>query len=48
MLLAGVFSAIEAAMPFFEGAMPRGTFAVLSGMSVGAAFVARLVAQKDI
>jgi len=48
MLLAGVLSAIEVALPFFQDAFPRGLFATLSGISVGAAFVARLVAQKDV
>lgn len=48
MLLAGMLSAVEVIMPFFENSMPRGLFAALSGASVGAAFVARLVAQKDV
>lgn len=48
MLLAGLLSAVEVVLPFFSDAMPRGVFAALSGMSVGGAFVARLVAQKDM
>lgn len=48
MLLAGVLSGIEVALPFFEPLFPRGVFAALSGISVGAAFLARLVAQKDV
>lgn len=48
MLLAGLLSAVEVALPFFSDAMPRGVFAALSGLSVGGAFVARLVAQKDM
>ncbi len=48
MILAGALSAIEVALPFFEDSFPRGVFAALSGLSVGAAFVARLVAQKDV
>lgn len=48
MLLAGLLSAVEVALPFFEDRFPRGLFAALSGVSVGAAFVARLVAQKDV
>ena len=48
MLTAGALSAIEVALPFFADSMPRGIFASLSGVSVGAAFVARLVAQKDV
>ena len=48
MLLAGLLSAVEVVLPFFSDAMPRGVFAALSGLSVGGAFVARLVAQKDL
>lgn len=48
MLLAGLLSAVEVALPLFSDAMPRGVFAALSGLSVGGAFVARLVAQKDM
>jgi hypothetical protein len=45
--MAGLLSGVETALPFFSEAMPHGVFAMLSGVSVGAAFVARLVAQKD-
>lgn len=48
MIIAGVLSAVEVILPFFEDRFPRGLFAALSGISVGAAFVARLVAQKDV
>ena len=48
MLLAGFLSAVEVTLPFFEDNFPRGLFAAMSGVSVGAAFVARLVAQKDV
>lgn len=48
MLAAGVFTAIEAALPFFRNDIPRSLFAVLSGVSVGAAFVSRLVAQRNV
>lgn len=48
MLIAGLLSAIEVIFPFFADQMPRGLFAALSGMFVGAAFIARLVAQKDV
>lgn len=48
MLLAGILSGVEVALPFFADHFPRGVFAMLSGVSVGAAFVARLVAQKDV
>ncbi len=48
MLLAGLLSGVEVVLPFFADAFPRGAFAALSGLSVGAAFVARLVAQRDV
>lgn len=48
MLLAGALSAVEVVLPFFDGEIPRGLFAALSGVATGAAFVARLVAQKDL
>lgn len=48
MVLAGVLSAVEVILPLFADAIPRGTFAALSGITVAAAFVARLVAQQDI
>ena len=48
MLLAGALSAVEVALPFFADQFPRGTFAALSRLAVGAAFVARLVAQRDV
>lgn len=48
MVLAGVLSAVEVVLPLFADSIPRGTFAALSGITVAAAFVARLVAQQDI
>lgn len=48
MLLAAVLSGVEVVLPFFSESIPRGTFAVLSGLTVAGAFVARLVAQKGI
>lgn len=48
MILAGLLSGIEVALPFFQDVIPRGTFAALSIFAVGGAFVARLVAQKDV
>ena len=48
MVLAGLLSAAEVVVPFFADDMGRGVFAALSGLTVGAAFVARLLAQKDI
>ncbi len=48
MILAAVLSGIEVALPYFEEAIPQGLFAGLSALAVSAAFVARLVAQKDV
>lgn len=47
-LLAGLLSGLEVALPFFSDVIPRGLFAALSIVVVGGAFVARLVAQKDL
>ena len=50
MLLAALLSGAEVALPFLEGiiTIPTGAFAALSGATVAAAFVARLVAQKGL
>lgn len=48
LILAGVLSGIEVVLPFFSDSIPRGPFAVLSFLAVGGAFVARLVAQKEM
>lgn len=48
MAFAGLLSGVEVALPFFNDLMPRGVFALLSAVTVCAAFIARLVAQKDI
>ena len=48
MALAGVLSGAEVALPFFASSFQPGLFAALSGVSVGAAFVSRLVAQRDL
>ena len=45
LLLGGLLSGIEVMLPFYDGAMPRGWFAALSGLTVAGAFVARIVAQ---
>jgi hypothetical protein len=47
-ILAGVLSASEVILPLFFDYFDRGTFAVLSFVAVSGAFIARLVAQKDI
>lgn len=50
MILAGLLTAAEVALPLLDGFidLPRGLFAALSGLATGGAFVARLIAQKDI
>lgn len=48
MLLAGLLSGCEVIVPLFADALPRDVFAALSGLSVMAALVARLVVQKDL
>ncbi len=49
MLAAGLLSGAEIALPLLDGLLPipPGLFAALSGLATGAAFVARLLAQKD-
>lgn len=47
-ILAGMLSGCEIALPLFADQIPRNLFAVLSFVAVSAAFVARLVAQKGI
>ena len=46
--LAGVLSGLEVILPFYADSMPRHIFAGLSFACVCSAFVARLVAQKNI
>lgn len=46
MLMAGILSGIEVVLPLFIDTFPRGVFAVLSILFTGAAFVARIMAQK--
>lgn len=50
MAAAVVFSALEVALPMLDGLLPipPGVFAALTGLSTGAAFAARLVAQKNL
>lgn len=45
MIAAAVLSGFEAVLPFFTDAMPRGIGAVVTFAVVGAALVARFVAQ---
>lgn len=48
MLLAGILSGAEVALPYFAHVLPAGSFAALSAITVGAALVARLVAQRGL
>lgn len=50
MLLAGLLSGAEIALPLLDGVLPvpAGIFAGLSFAATAGAFVARLVAQKSI
>jgi len=49
LVIAGVLSGAEVALPIIDGVLPvpPGVFAALSGIITAAAFVARLTAQKD-
>ena len=44
-ILAAVLSGIEAILPLFTDAFPRGTFAAVSGLVTAAALLARVLAQ---
>lgn len=46
--LAGLLSAAEVILPLYADALPRGLFAALSGVTITAAMLARLVAQKGM
>ncbi|UXN66258.1 hypothetical protein N8E89_24075 (plasmid) [Phyllobacterium sp. A18/5-2] len=50
MLLAALLSGLEVVLPLLDGVLPipPGIFAALSFVNVAAAFVVRVVAQKDL
>lgn len=50
LVLAAVLSGVEVALPLVVGVIPipAGIFAALSFVTVAAAFIARIVAQKEI
>lgn len=50
MILAGLLSGAEIALPILDGILPipRGLFAALSGLATCGAFVARIVAQQSV
>lgn len=47
-IIAGLLSGIEVALPLLGDQIPTGVFATLTAFFCGAAFVARLVAQRDV
>ena len=47
-LTAGLLSGAEVALPLLPLPIPPGLFAALSAFTTAAAFVARLLAQKDM
>lgn len=46
--MAGILSGIEVILPLFHDDIPKNIFAALSLVCVTAAFIARLVAQRDV
>ena len=50
LILAGILSGVEVALPLLDGLLPipQGIFAGLSGLVVCGAFVARLIAQQKL
>lgn len=48
MVLAGVLSGCEVILPLYADAIPRGPFAALSMLAIASAFVARIIAQRDL
>lgn len=47
-ILAGILTGIEAALPFFETAIRPGIFAAATGLTAVAALWARISVQKDL
>lgn len=48
LILAGVLSGLEVALPFFRPDIPRHLFAALSCVTVAAALIARVMAQRNL
>ncbi len=50
LVAAGGLSGLEVALPYLDQwlSIPRGLFAALSGLTVGGAFVARLLVQQKV
>ena len=47
-VLAAILTGLEVLLPLFHESVPKNLFAALSFCCVTAAFVARLVAQRDV
>lgn len=47
-ILAGILTGLEIILPLFNESIPPNLFAAFSFVCVSAAFVARLVAQRDV
>lgn len=48
MTMAAILSACEVVLPLYEDTIPRNIFASLSFFFVTAAFISRIVAQRDV
>lgn len=48
MILAGLLSGAEVAMPYFVSVIPPGSFAIASAVVTACAMVARVVVQKNV
>ena len=48
MMMAAILSACEVVLPLYEDTVPKNLFASLSFFFVSAAFIARIVAQRDV
>lgn len=48
MTMAAILSACEVVLPMYEDTIPRNVFASLSFFFVAAAFISRIVAQRDV
>lgn len=48
MILAGIMSGLEVALPYFSDAIPSGLFGAVAGLVSAGAILARLVAQEGL
>lgn len=47
-LLAGIFTVLEAVVPLFQDRLPPSIFAIMSGLTALAALLARIIAQPSL